>query len=216
MKVGDVTRGRCARRAAIRSSSSNRRRRPRRCRSSRRASRSASACSPTSGSDEFEKYLEKLRGAGDHRVEERGREEGVRGRPGEQVEEPAPRSRRSVEARLDSAAPVVRHLDPLAPRAGRPRAARAEAHRRVPADDHALEPLEGPQEEDRLAAVSRLLLRALRSRRRAAHPEVHRRREHRLVRGQAGADSRVRARQHPPARRQRAAVRSLPADSRRA
>ena len=34
---------------------------PRRCRSSRRASRSASACSPTSGSAEFEKYLEQLR-----------------------------------------------------------------------------------------------------------------------------------------------------------
>ena len=31
------------------------------CRSNRRASRSASACSPTSASDEFEKYLEKLR-----------------------------------------------------------------------------------------------------------------------------------------------------------
>ena len=60
-----------------------------------------------------------------------------------------------------------------------------------------LEPLEGSQEEDRLAAVSRLLLRALRSRRRAAGPEVHRRRQHRLVRGRAGADSRVRDRQHP-------------------
>ena len=33
--------------------------------------------------------------------------------------------------------------------------------------------------------------------RRAAHSEVHRRRQHRLVRRQAGADSRVRARQHP-------------------
>ena len=31
---------------------------------------------------------------------------------------------------------VVRDLDAVAPRAGRPRAARAEAHRRVPADDH--------------------------------------------------------------------------------
>ena len=56
------------------------RRRPRRCRSTRRASRSASTCSPTSGKAEFEKYLDKLRGAGDHRVEERGRAEGVRSR----------------------------------------------------------------------------------------------------------------------------------------
>ena len=31
---------------------------------------------------------------------------------------------------------VVRHLDALAARAGRPRAARAQAHRGVPADDH--------------------------------------------------------------------------------
>ena len=37
-----------------------------------------------------------------------------------------------------------------------------------------------------------------------ADPEVHRRREHRVVRGQAGADSRVRDRQHPAAGRQRA------------
>ena len=35
--------------------------------------------------------------------------------------------------------------------------------RRVPSHDHAVEPLEGPEEKDRLAAVSRLLLRALRS-----------------------------------------------------
>ena len=32
-----------------------------RCRSSRRARKSASACSPTSASEEFRKYLEKLR-----------------------------------------------------------------------------------------------------------------------------------------------------------
>ena len=41
-----------------------------------------SASSPTSGSEEFQKYLEKLRGAGDHRVEECRPEEGLRRRPG--------------------------------------------------------------------------------------------------------------------------------------
>ena len=50
----------------------------------------------------------------------------------------------------------------------------------------------------------------------AADPEVHGRRQHRLVRGQARADSRVRARQHPPAGRQRAAVRPVSDDPRRA
>ena len=45
----------------------------------------------------------------------------------------------------------------------------------------AVEPLEGSEEEDRLAAVPGLLLRSLRSRRHAADPEVRRRREHRLV-----------------------------------
>ena len=59
---------------------------------------------------------------------------------------------------------LVCALDALAPRAGRARAARAEANRGVPADDYPVEPLEGSQEEDRLAALSRLLLRALRSR----------------------------------------------------
>ena len=42
------------------------------------------------------------------------------------------------------------------------------AHRSLPADRHPLEPLEGPQEEDRLAAFSRLLFRALRSARTTA------------------------------------------------
>ena len=50
---------------------------------------------------------------------------------------------------------VVRALDALAPRAGGARAARTEADRSLPADGHEVEPLEGPQEEDRLAAVSR-------------------------------------------------------------
>ena len=69
---------------------------------------------------------------------------------------------------------VVRHLDALAPRAGRARTARAEGLRGVSADDPAVEPLEGSQEEDRLAAVSRLLLRALRRARAAPDPQVHR------------------------------------------
>ena len=36
---------------------------------------------------------------------------------------------------MEDASSVVRALDPVAPRAGRPRAARAQAHRRVSADD---------------------------------------------------------------------------------
>ena len=87
--------------------------------------------------------------------------------------------------------------------------------RRVSADDPAVEPLERPEEEDRLAAVPRLLFRPLRSGRHAGHPEVRGRREHRLVRGETGAHSGVRARQHPAARRQRAAIRPVSDDSRR-
>jgi transcription antitermination factor NusG len=48
-----------------------------------------------------------------------------------------------------------------------------------------MEPLEGSQEEDRLAVVSRLLLRPLRSRAHAPHPEVHRRGQHCLGGGPA-------------------------------
>ncbi len=74
----------------------------------------------------------------------------------EPVNRPRGRSRR-----------VVRDLDAVATRAGRSRAARAQGLRSVPPDDHALEPVEGPAEEDRLAAVSGLLLRALRESRTA-------------------------------------------------
>ena len=103
--------------------------------------------------------------AGDHRVEERGREEGLRRRARAAAGQGrAPAAAPAAPDRPWNCCAVVRHLDPLAPRAGRPRAARAQAHRRVPADHHPLEPLEGPQEEDRLAAVPRLLLRAVRSR----------------------------------------------------
>mgnify|MGYP003693879273 CR=1 FL=1 len=134
---------------------------------------------------EFQKYLDKLRGAGDHRVEEPGREEGVRAGLEAARRRPAHRT----NGPRHGARAVVRHLDAIAARAGRARSARTQARRSVPAHHHPLEPLEGSQEEDRLAAVSRLLLRALRSGRRAADPQVHRRREHRVVRGQAGADS---------------------------
>ncbi len=84
------------------------------------------------------------------------------------------------EARIDRYAGVVRHLDALAARAGRPRADRPRRARGVPADHRPMEPLEGPEEEDRLAAFPGLLFRAVRRRRAAADPEVHRRRQYRL------------------------------------
>ena len=68
--------------------------------------------------------------------------------------------RRKVTRRDDRR--LVRAVDAVAARAGGARAAGAEAHRVVSADRHAVEPLEGPEEEDRLAALSRILLRALR------------------------------------------------------
>ena len=49
-------------------------------------------------------------------------------------------------------AKLVRYLDALASRAGRARANRAQALRRVSSHHHTLEPLERSQEEDRLAA----------------------------------------------------------------
>ena len=48
------------------------------------------------------------------------------------------------------------------------------------------------KQEDRLAAVSGILLRALRRRRQPADPEMHRGREHRLVRRRHRARSRIR------------------------
>ena len=154
--------------------------------------------------DEFEKYLDKLRAQAiiewKNPDVKKAYEEGLAQQAKPRRPDASPVSRRSIDVAdpvADRDVAVVRGLDAVAARAGRARAARAEADRRVPADHHPLEPLEGSQEEDRLAAVSRLLLRALRSRRRAADPEVHRRRQHRVVRGQAGADSRIRARQHP-------------------
>ena len=77
---------------------------------------------------------------------------------------------------------VVCPLDEVAPRAGRPHAARTEGHRSVPAHGDAVEPVEGPQEEDRLAALSRLLFRAVRSAAAAERVEVRRSGEHRLGR----------------------------------
>ena len=119
--------------------------------------------------DEFQKYLAKLRAQAiiewKNDDVKKAYEEGLaRAGQGDRRR----RAGRSPDRPMAISLAVVRHLDALAPRAGRPRAARAQAHRRVPADHHALEPLEGSQEEDRLAAVSRLLLRAVRSRRRAA------------------------------------------------
>src|SRR6185436_4053356 len=100
--------------------------------------------------------------AGDHRVEERRSEDGVSGRPCAAGKGGRSGSARALNENHGVFVAVVRHLDTLATRAGGPRAARSQARRSLPPDDHALEPMEGPQEESRLAAVSRILLRALR------------------------------------------------------
>ena len=195
--------------------SSSRRRRRRRCRSNRRASRSASAWSPTSAREEFQKYLTKLRAQAiiEWKSEDvkKAYEEGL----AEQAQ--GERRRRADRSLIDHgiSRAVVRHLDAVAPRAGRPRATRPQARRSLPADHHPVEPMEGSEEESRLAAVPRLLLRALRSRGHAADSQVHRRRQHRVVRGQARADSGIRAREHPRAGRQRTAIRPVPDDPRR-
>ena len=119
---------------------------------------------------QMRQYLQHLRSAGDHRLEERRSEEGVRGR--RQAAEPTA-AHRAMTPEWFAIWTRSRHE-----KAGA-RSARAEARRSLPADDHQVEPLEGPQEADRLAAVSRLLLRALRRHRAAADPEVRRRRHHR-------------------------------------
>ena len=107
-------------------------------------------------------------------------------------------------------AAVVRRVDAVARREGRARPARREGRRGLPADRHPLEPLEGPPQEDRLAAVPRLLLRALRPARFAADAELHRRGDDRVVRRQAGAGAGRRGGEHPPAGDERAAVRPVP------
>ena len=105
---------------------------------------------------EFQKYLEKLRAQAiiewKNDDVKKAFDEGMKQQATAPFDLNGPTQRRAL----------VRDLDPLAPRAGRPRAARAQEDRRVSADHHPLEPVEGPQEEDRLAAVSRLLFRALR------------------------------------------------------
>jgi hypothetical protein len=54
---------------------------------------------------------------------------------------------------MQDAPGVVRRLDRVPARAGRTGAARAQGSRGLPPHDYALEPLEGPQEAGRLAAV---------------------------------------------------------------
>ncbi len=171
---------------------------------------------------EMRKFIERVRAPGDHRVEERGAAQGLRtaGRSDEHGQTRArgsPSATSRTDIRSMSASPAwyaiwtrSRHEQVVREQL------ETEGLRSLSADDRALEPLEGPQEEDRLAALSRLLLRALRRRRAAAHPEVHRRRQHRLVRRRNRADSRAGDRRHPPAGRERSAVRSVPSDSRRA
>src|SRR4029453_6715300 len=78
---------------------------------------------------------------------------------------------------------LVRGLDAFAARANRARAARAEGCGSFPPDRHAMESLEGPQEENRLAALSRLLLPPLPTPRATPGFEVYGRREHHFVRG---------------------------------
>ena len=155
-------------------------------------SRSASACSPTSARRSSRSTSSKLRAQAIIEWKNAEHQEGLRAGPDESREAGASagRARSSIELVSDDAS---------GSRSGRARATNrssASSSRQKQIDAFLptitkLEPLEGSQEEDRLAAVSRLLLRALRSRRCPAGPEVHRRREHRLVRRQAGADSRA-------------------------
>ena len=126
---------------------------------------------------------------GDHRVEERGAEEGLRAADCAREE----RGRHALEHRysgLDRSAggdrgrSLVRRLDAVPPRAGRPGAAfPSRGLPGLPADDLAVEPLEGSQEAGRLAAVSRLLLRsASTAAERLPILKCTGRRQHRLVR----------------------------------
>ena len=191
--------------------------RPRRCRSSRRASRSATASSRRSGarsSKSISRNCARRRSSSGRTRSSRRRTR----RPASRLKSGVACPRRNRPAPVDRSHPaVVRHLDALAPRAGGPRAARTEADRRLPADDPPLEPLEGSQEEDRLAAVSRAIasrgsIRPTRCRSSSAPASSTSSRS----RGNRRRFPDVRARQHPAAGRQRAAVRSLPADSMKA
>ena len=127
---------------------------------------------------------------------------------------PSPTWTRTLQADPSTPTPVVRDLDPLPARTGRPRANARQGLRGLPADDRPLEPVEGSEEEGRLAALSGLLLRAVRPEGTAADPDVRRRRQHRLVQRRDCADSGTGDRRHPPACRERPAVRSVPAHPR--
>ena len=157
-------------------------------------------------------------GTGHDHVAQRRAEESVRDRTASVAGRATPADSQSSIGRFKplSAALMARRprelvcvVDAFAPRAGGAGAARTEAHRSLPADRHPVEPLEGSEEEDRLAALSRLLLRALQSARAAADSEVHRRREHRFVRRRAGADSRA-SRSTASAGSSRAISRTIP------
>ena len=118
-------------------------------------------------------------GAGDHRMEERGDQEGlaVEGRSararagrrhaGEARNElmspsSAPHRTRGRRPRAGVIRALVRGLDAQPARAGRAGAARREARPRVPADADQVEPLEGSSQADRSPAVSRVRLRPVR------------------------------------------------------
>ena len=81
-----------------------------------------------------------------------------------------------VRSRHCNDAALVCGMDPQPPRARRVRPAGRARHRCVPADHAALEPLEGSEEEDRVAALPRLLLRPVRSGMPLGGAEMHRRR----------------------------------------
>ena len=110
-------------------------------------------------------------GAGQDRLQERRVEEGLRESACGSARSPGARDiaeilvsyprwtisyrqLRTASTPSDAAPAVVRHLDTVASRTGGSRAARTETDRGVSADDHEVEPLEGSEEEDRLAAVS--------------------------------------------------------------
>ena len=139
-------------------------------------------------------------GAGDHRVEERGRQEGLRTGP---------------EAAGGAAGALTGFVDPDIPdpespnRSGSP-SGRGRGTSRSSASSSSASSIDAflptitrwSRWKDRKKKIDWPLFPGYCFARfdpadTLPDPEVHRRRQHRVVRGQAGADSRLRARQHP-------------------
>ena len=129
-------------------------------------------------------------------------------KPAKTTEHADRRMSRAARFRAEPGGPdaLVRRLDPQPARAGRPHAARRKSDPGVPADDVAVEPVEGSKEAYRRAAVSRLRLRAVRSGDAAGGAQVQRRRLDRVVQRRARAGAGSRDRKHPDAGGEHAAM----------